>query len=206
MINTASQATMARWIVRTPRDVARELADRRGGFIGAIAPLEPTPLVRGLARKQSEERRLQRFRDRSAASAADRDAVDRTHGRDFRRRARQENLVSEIEQLARQRLLAHLVTVFAGEGHDGVARNALQDRVRKRGRVDDAVADQEEVLAGAFADVSVDAETDAFGESEPLCFQADELARQIVAGRLAHRGDRVRREALPRGYAHVDTV
>ena len=75
-----------------------------------------------------------------------------------------------------------------------------------RRRVDHAVADQEQILAGAFAHRAVDAQADAFGEAEPLRFHADQLARQVVAGGLAERRNRVRREPLPRRHADVDAV
>jgi hypothetical protein len=84
--------------------------------------------------------------------------------------------------------------------------DSLQDGVHDRRRVDHAVADQEQVLAGAFAHRAVDAETDAFREPKPLRFHADQLARQVVAGCLAERRDRVRRQSLPRRHAHVDAV
>jgi hypothetical protein len=45
--------------------------------------------------------------------------------------------------------------VFAGQRDDRIARDALQDRIAKRRRVDHAIADEEQVLAGAFADAAV---------------------------------------------------
>src|SRR5512138_107723 len=186
------------WIVRALSE-GGDLTDcGSSGSARGIAPLEPTPFIRGLPREQSEERRLQRFRDRATTAASDRDAIDRTHGCDFGRRAGQEDFVREIEQLARQRLLADFETVLAREGNDRVTRDALQDRTCERRRIDDAVADQEQVLARAFADVAVDAKADSLGEAEPLRLHADELAGQIIAGRFAHRRNRIRRKALPR--------
>jgi hypothetical protein len=40
----------------------------------------------------------------------------------------------------------------------------------------------------------------------PFRFHADQLARQIVAGCLAERRDRIRRESLPRRHAYIDAV
>ncbi len=48
------------------------------------------------------------------------------------------------------------------------------------------------------------AEADAFDEAETLGLEADELARQVVAAGLGHRGNRVGRDALPRRHAHID--
>ena len=66
--------------------------------------VEPAPLVRRLAGEQAEERRLQRFGDRPALAVADRQAIHRADRRDLRRRAGQEDLVREVQQLARNRL------------------------------------------------------------------------------------------------------
>ena len=74
------------------------------------------------------------------------------------------------------------------------------------GRVDHAVADHEQILARAFAHRAVGAEADAFGEAEALRFHADQLARKVVAAGLGHRGNRVRRHALPRRDADIDAV
>ena len=55
-----------------------------------------------------EEALLQRRGDRPAPAVADRDLVDRSDRRDLDRRAAEERFVGQIEELARQRLLAHL--------------------------------------------------------------------------------------------------
>ena len=51
---------------------------------------------------------LERLGDRAAAAVADRDLVDRPDRRDLDGRADEEHLVGDVEQLARQHLLAHL--------------------------------------------------------------------------------------------------
>src|SRR5690606_1309431 len=105
-----------------------------------------------------------------------RDAIDRTDWRDFCGRAGEENLVGEIEQLTRYRLLAHLEAVLPGEVHYRIAGNTLQDGVRHRRGVNDAVPDEEEVFTGALAHVAVDAKTDALGEAQSFGLHADQLA------------------------------
>ena len=69
-----------------------------------------------------------------------------------------------------------------------------------------AIADEEQVLASAFADRAIRRKADAFREAEALGFRADELARQIVAGGLGHRRNGVRRHALPGRDAHVHAL
>jgi hypothetical protein len=73
-------------------------------------------------------------------------------------------------------------------------------------RMDHAVPDEEQVLAGAFAHAAIGAESDAFRESETLGFHADELAREVVAGGLAECRDRVGSQPLPGRHADVDAV
>ena len=55
--------------------------------------------------------RLDLLRDRPAAALADRVVVDGADGRDLGRGAREEDLVGEVERLARQRLLADLEAI-----------------------------------------------------------------------------------------------
>ena len=52
----------------------------------------------------AEETLLQRLGDRPARAVADRDLVDRADRRDLDRRAAEEHLVGQVEELARQRL------------------------------------------------------------------------------------------------------
>ena len=76
--------------------------------------------------------------------------------------------------------------------------------MRHAGCVQDAILDDEQVFAGALAHGAVGGQADAFDEAEALGLEADQLARQIIAAGLRHRGNRVRRDALPGRHADVD--
>src|SRR5690606_1464698 len=73
-------------------------------------------------------------------------------------------------------------------------------------RIDPAFLHQEQVLAGAFADVAGTVQCDAFGETEAPRLEGDQRAGEVVAAGLGERGHRVRRHALPRRDAHVDAL
>jgi hypothetical protein len=75
-------------------------------------------------------------------------------------RADHEDLVGEIEIGADQRLLDDAVTEVLRDLDDGVARDADEDRRREVRRVDDAVLDDEDALAGAVGDVALGRQQD----------------------------------------------
>ena len=83
--------------------------------------------------------------DRSHAAFADDDAVHGTHRADLHRRAGEEDLVGLVEQVARDRRLAHGYAEVGGDGADAVAGDALQDAVAEPGR-DQFVADDEKMF------------------------------------------------------------
>ena len=74
------------------------------------------------------------------------------------------------------------------------------------GVIDDAVANQEQVLARALADRAVGRQRDAFVEAAIARLEADERAGQVVAAGFRQRRNRIRRDALPRRDAAVDAV
>ena len=140
----------------------------------------------------------------SALAVADLDGVDGADRRDFGGGAGEEQLVGEVEHLARNGDLAHFDAHVLRQRHHGVTRDAVEQRVRHARRVQHAVLDDEQVLAGAFAHGAVGRQADAFDEAEALGLEADELAGQIVAAGLGHGGNGVGRDALPRRHAHID--
>ena len=85
------------------------LRRRRAGRCGRLSasPIgsEPTPAIGRRAVEQPEEQVLQLLRDRAALAFADGNLVDGAHGRDLRGGARQEHLVGDVQQLARDVLL-----------------------------------------------------------------------------------------------------
>ena len=72
--------------------------------------------------------------------------------------------------------------------------------------VEDAAADEEEVLAGAFGEIAVGVERDALGVAVDLGFHADELRVHVVGAGLGERRHGVGRETGPTGDADVGAV
>src|SRR5437773_1863451 len=133
---------------------------RSPALLLGIHKCQPAVPIGRLATDDSEEFALQALGDRSAAAFADGDLVDRTDGRHFGGGADEEGFVREIQRLARHHRLADRESEVAGERDDRVARDAAENGRSEWRRVDDAVADHEDVLAAAFADVAVDVERD----------------------------------------------
>ena len=90
--------------------------------------------------------------------------------------------------------------------HDRIARDAGQSGIRKRRRDDRAVHHHENVFAGAFADVAVHIERDAFRVAVHFRFHADELRVHVVRGGLGHLRQRVGRRAVPGADADIDAA
>src|SRR5207237_10639997 len=101
--------------------------------------------------------------DWAADSLDDSQAGDAADRCDFGRGAAEEDFVGDVEGLARDERLDDLVAVVAGDAADTVAGNPGKDRGTEGRGEDAAVADEEDVFAGAFADVAVNVERDAFG-------------------------------------------
>src|SRR5204862_3054783 len=119
--------------------------------------------IRDVAADVGEELLLQSLRDRTATAVADRDLVDRADGSDFGRGSSEEDFVGDVQHLARDERLDDFEAEVAGDSENARARNAAEDRGAEGRSEDAAVANDEDVLAGSFADVSVYVERDAFG-------------------------------------------
>ena len=140
-----------------------------------------------------EERRLQRGRNRAAASRAHLNLVHGPDRRNLGRRAGEEHLVRDVQQLPRHVLFAHGQALILRERHDAVAGDARQHRRRQRRGIQDAVADDEEVLAAALAEEAVGIERDAFAVAVEHRLHLDQAGVGVVGDRLRHRRERVRR-------------
>src|SRR5215208_6918436 len=126
-------------------------ASRLGGRArGVLEPMRP-PFA--AATHRVEEGRLDLARDRPRW--ADLLIVDRADGRHLRRGPRHEHLVGEIEVGADQARLLDAIAEILRDLDDRVARHPGEDRGGEVGRVDDAVLDDEDVLAGAIGDMPV---------------------------------------------------
>ncbi len=92
---------------------------------------------------------------------------------------------------------------MAGDGQHRVAGDAGESRVGQRRGVEDAVADDEDVFAGALADQAVDVEADALLVAVDLGLHVDELGVHVVGAGLGEGGHGVGRQAVPTGDADV---
>src|SRR5689334_23751507 len=99
-------------------------ASRRGRpGLTRVHVFEPPVPILDACGHHIEERLLDRFGDRSAASVADRDLVDAFDWRDLGGGPDEERLVRDVEQFARQHLLAHLEPEVVSERDDGSSRD-----------------------------------------------------------------------------------
>src|SRR6202012_3581012 len=134
------------------------------------------------------------------------DAVDGAEVGDLGGGAGEEGFIADVEHLAREGLLDDGDVEGFGDGEDGAAGDAIEDRVGEGRRVEYASADDEEVFAGAFREVAVDVQRDAFGVAVDLGLHADELGVHVVGAGLGERGHGVGREAVPAGDADVGAI
>src|SRR5689334_17114575 len=135
----------ARGMVRVMTTAIALRADgRRGRIFEELAPALLAP------RDDVEEDALQVGGDRPTAAALL--VVDRCHRRHLGGRAAEEHLVGVVQIGANKTHLAHLVAELGRDPHHAVPGDAGQARVADRRRVDDAVADDEHVLAGPVGD------------------------------------------------------
>ena len=109
---------------------------------------------------------------------------DRRH---LGRGAGQEALL-EVGQLFRHdRALDHLVAALLGELDDRLARDAVEEAIRRR-RMDDAVLDEEDVGAGRLGDLAAPVEHQRVGIALPLRLVLGDRADHVEAGRLRFDG------------------
>src|SRR4051794_17986209 len=100
-------------------------------------------------------------RDLAGLAGADRAAVDLSHRPQLGRRAGHEHLVVEVELAAGDLALDDLEAAVARDLDRRDTVDAAEDRRRERRRGDNPVLDEEQVLAGALADVAGLVEQDA---------------------------------------------
>lgn len=144
--------------------------------------------------------------DGAHRAVAHHDAVDGAEVCDLCRGTCKEGFVADIEHFARESLLDYLDAKLLGEDEDGTARDAVEHGVGKGCGVEHAASDEEQILAGAFGEIAVDVECDAFIVAVDLSFHADELGVHVVGAGLGERGHGVGGEAAPTGDADVGAL
>src|SRR5271166_1268862 len=167
---------------------------------------QPIVAVSFFAADHAVELLLNRFRDDTDLSFADRDFVDRTDGGNFGGSAAEENLVSDVERFARDLLLDDFDAEIEGDLHHRIARDAGKNGVAERRRLQHAVADDEYVFARPLADVAVYVERDAFGVAVDNGFHFNELRVHVIRACLGNGGQRVGRDAGPGRDAYINAL
>src|SRR5438270_185756 len=142
----------------------------------------------------------------STGSVADRPLV---HGRDgdhLGRGAGEEGLFGGVEIGPEEVAHLDLVAEVAGDGHDRVLGDAFERAGGQRGRDDPAVADDEQVLAGALADVALGREEDGLVVAGLEGLYLGHRRVDVHAGPLGRGRHGVGVVALPRADLHPDPV
>lgn len=137
---------------------------------------------------------LQGDRDLARLAGPDLAVVDLADGRHLRGSASEERLVGEVELVAGDRRLLDGDAVLAGEREDGVAGDAGEDAAGQRRGDELALLDDEQVLAGAFADVAVHVRQDGLVVAAELRLALGEDAVRVLTGHFRLR------------QAHADVV
>ena len=94
----------------------------------------------------------------------------------------------------------------AGQLDDKGAIHASQDRRGHRGRRDDAVANQKQILAGALADISVDVEANALVEAIVDGLHGGQLGPDVMSTDLSQYRGCVGSGSSPGANANVDAA
>jgi hypothetical protein len=159
--------------------------------------MQPALVLAGAATDDVEEGVLEGRRDRAAAAGADLTVVDLADGGDFGGGAGQEDLVGHVELVAGDRDLADGHALVARDLDHRGAGDAFED-VGSRGRLDLAVAHDEEILAARLGHEAGGVEQDRLVVAVEQRFALGEDRVHVVAAGLAllHLGvDVVAREA-----------
>ena len=137
---------------------------------------------------------------------ADHLVVDLADRRHLGGRPDHEHLVGEVQVGADERLLDDAVAEILRDLDHGVARDADEDRRGEVGRVDHAVADDEDALARAVGDGALRGEEDRLVVAGAVGLAHGEHRVHVDAGRLRDVRDDVRADALPARDLGADPV
>src|SRR6266568_4125575 len=115
---------------------------------------EPVVAVGFQSAGDAEELFLQAPGDGACLALAYLDAIDRANGGDFDGRAGEEDLVHDVQHLARDDLFLHRDLDVLAEGHNRSEGDSGQNTAFQRGSVHEALMNQKHVHARAFAEVA----------------------------------------------------
>src|SRR5581483_6753067 len=147
---------------------------------------KPVVAVGHGAMDDPEELLLDRTCDRSESTLANANLVHRADRSDLRRGAGKEDLVGQVKHFAGDHLLNDRDIQVARDLDNGIARDSRQNRVAQGSGHERALAEDEQVLARALADVAVGVKRNAFGIAVENGLHLDELRVHVVCGALGH--------------------
>ena len=168
--------------------------------------VKPVAVARIAAVQRVVERALHRARDLARLAGADRVVVDLTHRHQLGRRAGHVDLVGEVELGAREVALDDGEAEVAGDRDRRLAVDPVEDRRGLRRRVDDALADDEEVLARSLAHVAVRVEQDRLLVAGLVRLDLRQHRVEVLAAGLGVRDQPVGPDPPPRGDLGADAV
>src|SRR5262249_24622747 len=149
---------------------------------------------------------LELARYRAGDPLADLDVVDGTDGRDFDGRADEKDFIHDVEHFAGDDCFLYGDTEIFGHFHHSVPGDTGQDARRERRSIEHTVVREENVHAGAFADVAIGVERDSFGIAIERRLHTNQLRVHVVGGRFGHCRKRVRSNARPGTNADIHTL
>src|SRR5579871_75245 len=155
------------------------------------------------ATSERKEFFLEFTRDGTGDAFADLNVIHTANRRDFDCGADEEYFIHDVKHFARDDGFLHFNAEILRHFHYCVARDAGENAGGERRGVEHAVVREENVHAGALADVAVGIERNAFRVAVELRFHANELRVHVIRGGFGHRRKSVRSNAGPRADADV---
>src|SRR6266446_6011545 len=167
---------------------------------------EPVVLVGFGAAGDREKFFLQFSRDRAGDAFADLNVIYRADRRNFYGGANEENFVNDVQHFAWDNAFFHGDAHILRHFYDGIAGDAGKNAGGERRRVEDIVVHQEDVHAGAFAEVALFIERDAFRVAVKSGFHSNQLRVHVVGSGFGQSRQGVRRHARPGTDADVNAL
>src|SRR5580692_9909594 len=173
----------------------------------SVDMVQPFLVLVDLAPDRGEVHLLDLLGDAARVPGPDGTVVDGTDRHHLGRGPREEGLVGQVEVSADDGLVTDLVAEIAGDRLDGVLRDAVERAgIRCRRREENAVAHDEDVLAGALAHVTVGGEQDGLVVAGVERLHLGQGGVGVHPGPLGRRRHRVGVVAPPRADFAGDAV
>src|SRR6185437_4716511 len=167
---------------------------------------EPAIPVGHLACRDAHVNFLNRERYRARFASPDLLLVHRPDRRQLSSGTAEERLVRDVQHLARNTLLRHVVAQILRDSDHAVACDPVENGRRDGRRVQRSVAHDEQILTTALGHESEGVQHYPFDVAVAPRFHLRELRVEIIAAGLRQRRHRVRRRTTPARYAYVHAI